>query len=282
MKIFISGVSGSLGSEVCGQLLGQGVHSITGYSRDEHKQKQFMYRKDIQLYLGDIRDRDRLLEATRGADIIFHFAAFKHVDSAELQPEECIATNIRGTENILFCQRMNKVKRVVFTSTDKAVDPVNVYGCTKLIGERLVLRNQNNVVCRYGNVLASNGSVIPLFVKTLKQEKKVYITDSTMTRFFIKLPDAASFVIEKGLGERGGLYIPEMRACSIELLAESVASVMGIKGYGIINAGIRPGEKMHEALTSQHEDTQVRSDNSLHFSKKELAALIRPSVEALM
>lgn len=282
MKVFISGISGSLGSEVCKQLLEQGVHQITGYSRDEHKQKSFPYRKDVQLYLGDVRDRDRLLEATRGADIIFHFAAFKHVDSAELQPEECIATNVAGTNNILFCQRMNKVKRVVFTSTDKAVDPVNVYGCTKLIGERLVLRNPNNIVAKYGNVIASNGSVIPLFVKSLKQEKKVYITESQMTRFFIRIQDAASFVIEKAFGEKGGLYIPEMRACTIETLAECVAKVMGVSNYGIINFGMRPGEKMHEQLTSQYDDTVIRSDTAIPFTKKELTELIRPSVEALL
>jgi UDP-N-acetylglucosamine 4,6-dehydratase/5-epimerase len=282
LKVFISGITGSLGTEVTRQLLEQGVHQITGYSRCDHKQKAFPYKKDVALYLGDIRDRDRLLEATRGADIIFHFAAFKHVDSAEIQPEECIATNVAGTNNVLFCQRMNKIKRVVFTSTDKACDPINVYGCTKLIGERLVMRNPNNLVARYGNVIASNGSVIPSFVKTLKKERKVYITDTNMNRFFIRLEDAAAFVIENGLNSKGGKYIPEMRACSIEQLADAVAKVMRIKTYGMVNMGIRPGEKMFEQLVSPHEGTEIRSDKATQFTKKELIELIRPSVEALL
>lgn len=282
MRIFISGISGSLGTEVTKQLLEEGQHSIIGYSRCDHKQKSFPYKNDVSLYLGDIRNRDRLLEATRNVDMIFHFAAFKHVDSAEIQPEECISTNIIGTENILFCQRMNKIKRVVFTSTDKAVDPVNVYGSTKLIGERLVLRNANNVVAKYGNVIASNGSVIPLFVKSLKEEKKVYVTDANMTRFFIQIKDAARFVIEKGFGASGGTFIPEMRSCTIEALAQSVAKIMKIEGFGMVTTGMRPGEKMHEALTSQHDDNQILSDTAIQFTKRELIELIRPSVEALL
>lgn len=281
MKVFISGITGSLGREVTRQLLEQG-HSITGYSRCDHKQKDFPYRKEVALYLGDVRDRDRLFEATRGMDLAFHFAAFKHVDSAEIQPEECIETNIRGTNNILFCQRMNKIKRVVFTSTDKAVDPVNVYGSTKLIGERLVMRNANNVVTLYGNIIASTGSVIPLFVRSLKNEKKVYITDNAMTRFFMRIQDAANFVIEKALGEPGGKYVPDMRSCTIEALADCVATIMGIKGYGIVNVGMRPGEKLHEQLSSQFDDTIIRSDTAIQFTKKELIELIRPSVEALL
>lgn len=282
MRVFITGITGSLGAEVTKQLLGLGGHHITGYSRCDHKQKSFPYKKEVSLYLGDIRDRDRLLEATRGADIIFHFAAFKHVDSAEIQPEECIATNVAGTNNVLFCQRMNKIKRVVFTSTDKACDPINVYGCTKLIGERLVMRNPNNTVTRYGNCLASNGSVLPIFVRTLKKERKVYITDSNMNRFFIRIQDAAAFVIEKSFQKEGGLFIPEMRACSIELLAESVASIMKIKEYGIINTGIRPGEKLSEWLVSPHEGSEICSRTSTQFTKKELTALIKPIVEGLL
>lgn len=275
MNYFITGITGTLGQAVCRLLLKENPnHTITGYSRDECKQSFLPKDERVTLYLGDIRDRDRLIEATRGSDIIFHFAALKHVDKLEANPEEAIATNIEGTANVLHAQRLHKIKRVILTSTDKAVYPVNAYGMTKGISERLVLRNPQNVVCRYGNVLGSRGSVLASLIKTLKTENCVYLTDPNMSRFWITIEDAARFVIA---GQNAhGLCSPPMKAAPLHLLATVVANILGIKSYESKFIGSRPGEKISECLRTEYEGEEIFSHNAPQFNEAELSALVRP------
>lgn len=268
MKILITGITGTLGTEITKILLGEN-HDVIGYSRDEQKQRVFPYKDKCTMYLGDVRDKDRLLEASRGVDLVFHFAALKCVDSLEENPEESVATNIIGTQNVLYAQRINEIPKVCFASTDKAVSPINVYGMSKGISERLVLRNPNNVVCRYGNVIGSRGSVIPMFEKTLKEQQLVNITSTEMTRFWIKIEDAADFVFHSGL-TKVGLQIPFMKASSIVRVANAVANKVGVDPYRILHVGIRPGEKLHESL-----EQGVNSFECDQYTDQELMELIQ-------
>ena len=267
MKVFITGITGTLGTEVTRILLEKKC-KVIGYSRDEQKQRNFPY-KNVTMYLGDVRDKDRLLEATRGVDVIFHFAALKCVDSLEANPEESVSTNILGTQNVLYSQRMNKIEKVCFTSTDKAVQPINVYGMCKSISERLVLRNHKNVVCRYGNVIGSRGSVVPMFKNTLEKENKVYITDNSMTRFWIRIEVAAKFVVHCAFAEYG-LCIPPMKASSVNQIAFCIAKSMSIEDFDVEYTGIRPGEKIHENI-----DSNTNSLECDQYTDIEIMDLIR-------
>jgi UDP-N-acetylglucosamine 4,6-dehydratase len=231
MKYFITGITGTLGSLVCQKLLKNEENEVIGISRDECKQASFPKHKRLTLYLGDIRDKARLEEATRGVDLIFHFAALKHVDKLEENPEEAVCTNIYGTMNILSAQRTNGIKRVVLSATDKGVYPINTYGMSKGISERLVLRNPNNVVVRYGNVLASRGSVIEGLVKSLTTKATAYLTDPNMSRFWLTADEASDFVLSGAAAKEGGLKIPPMKAASLHLLVSAVAQVLNIQSY---------------------------------------------------
>lgn len=274
MKIWISGISGTLGQVVCRMLLARG-HSITGYSRDEQKQA-LLSPLDVVLYLGDIRDGRRVEESTRGMDLILHFASHKMVDLLESNPEEAVSSIVLGTQNILYAQRVNRIPRVAFTSTDKAVYPVNVYGSCKMTAEKLVLRNPNNIVCRYGNVLGSRGSVLPMFVKSLREHQLVKVTSVRMTRFWTTVEKAASFVISCALEADGGVHIPPLSSSSVLSLAEAVAKHIGVDAYSIEETGIRPGEKLHECLMT-HEEAKdgraVYSDDE-EMPEEELQALV--------
>lgn len=276
MKILITGITGSLGSEVCKYLLTKTKHDIIGYSRDEQKQRLVKPNPRLTMILGDIRDKDRFLESSRGVDLIFHFAALKCVDSLEENPEESIATNILGTQNILYAQRIHKIPRVVLTSTDKAAYPVNVYGMCKAISERLVLRNSNNVVCRYGNVLASRGSVVPQFVQSIKEKGIINITDASMTRFWITLPEAAKFVIKSAFSASGGLKIPKMKSYPVVDLGFVVARMLETKA-DINMIGIRPGEKIHETLKTEEEGEWITSEDQ-KYPEDELIKVLSPIV----
>lgn len=280
-KYFITGITGSLGQAVMRKLLKDEKNQVIGYSRDELKQSQIPSHQRLTLYIGDIRDQRRLVEATRDVDVIFHFAALKRIEAGEENPDEFKATNVNGTDNVLYAQRSNGVRRVVLSSTDKACFPQNVYGATKLLSERSVLRNQNNVVCRYGNVLASRGSVVPMFVDSILREKTVYITDPKMTRFFITLDQASDFVISRGLGKKGGLYIPNIKGAGIIDVASTVAVLLGVKSPKMKIIGSRPGEKLHEVLRCPYEGGELTSENCERFTDKELLELVRPIVESI-
>lgn len=281
MKVFVTGITGSLGTAVTHELLKNPDIEIIGYSRDEHRQQKFIKDSRITLVLGDIRDRRRLLEATRGVDIIFHFAALKHVDILEANPEESIKTNITGTENILHAQRINRINRVVLSSTDKAALPINTYGFCKALAEKLVLRNKSNVVARYGNVLASNGSVVPIFIKSLIKNQSVDLTDDKMNRFFIRLEDAAKFVVKSGFESIGGLEIPDMKSALMTDVVDIVARVLNISDYKTNVVGIRPGEKISECLRAPHEGKAVFSDTAEKYTGAQLYDLLEPIVRGL-
>ena len=298
MRVLITGVSGTLGQAVTKELINRGNIGIVGYSRDELKQAQLPHKDKITLYVGDVRDQSRLVEASRDIDVIFHFAALKRVDTLEANPEEAYKTNILGTDNVLHAQRVNGIKRVVLSSTDKGAYPINVYGCTKQIAEALVLRNPANVVCRYGNVLASRGSVIPSFVDDVKNGNTVKITDIRMTRFFIRIEDAARFVVDSGLSfysqfqheqnfsesyadpkKTGGLKIPSMKGCRISDVAKAIGVILD-KPVFFQDVGIRPGEKINECLRMAHEGIEVHSNTSDQFTEQELIDLLSPIVGA--
>jgi UDP-N-acetylglucosamine 4,6-dehydratase len=252
--VFISGISGTLGNVVSRMLLARG-HRVIGYSRDEQNQSKIERRDNLTLYLGCIRDRDRLIEATRGADVILHFASCKMVNVIQDNPEEAEGTIIQGTKNILHVQRLHGIEKVVFTSTDKAAYPINSYGKAKAFAEDLVLRNPRNVVTRYGNVLGSRGSVLPMFVKTLKAGAPfVEITDRLMTRFWTTVERAAHFVIGLALDKNAcGLRILEMQAAAVERVAAAVAAHLGVHAYTLREVGVRRGEKLHECLYTDYD-----------------------------
>lgn len=273
MRVFITGITGTLGQAVSKKLLDKGFY-VVGYSRDELKQSQIESHKNLVLYLGDVRDQARLIEATRGCDAIYHFAALKRVEVGETNPEEFIQTNVIGTMNVLHAQRVNKIQRVTLSSTDKACLPITLYGATKFISEVLVLRNPNNVVCRYGNVLASRGSAIQTFLNAFKERGEVSITDEAMTRFFIKIDQAADFVIEKSLGF-GGRFVPDMKSASILNLAKLIAQLLGVE-FKYKVTGVRMIEKTHEDLT-----LEVNSKNSKRFTDEELNKMISETMRQL-
>jgi len=260
MRYFITGISGTLGTAVRNKLKGE----VFGLSRCENKAKA-LYNDGFYTYIGDITDYDRLSWSIFDCkpDVILHFAALKHVDILENHIEMCINTNIRGTLNILKAQRKNNVGKLVFSSTDKAMYPVNVYGMCKAISERLVLKNPNNVVCRYGNVLGSRGSVINIFNKQL-ENNKVTLTDKRMTRFWITIDKASDFIIESI--NKTGLCIPEMKAYPVK----DIPSLLTDNKYEIEEIGMRPGEKIHECLKEG-----VYSNTVLNYTKEEMMELLK-------
>lgn len=274
-QILVTGFTGSLGTVLVKRLLEAG-HWVTGYSRDELKQAQYFKHDRLNMYVGDVRDRDRLIEASRGKNIIFHLAALKRVESLEENPEEAVKTNIEGTDNVLHAQRVNRISRVVLSSTDKACYPVNIYGVTKAAAERLVLRNPNNVVCRYGNVIGSRGSVVPMFVRSLERDRMVEITDRRMTRFWWPLEDAAGFVEHCGLRSNGGLFIPPLQASTVVDMAAAVAECIGVTDYKVKDIGLRPGEKLHETMRTSQEGQLFSSDQTEHhFAPSHLKHMVQ-------
>ena len=256
-SVLITGGTGSFGKKYIDSLLNKTKCSrIVVLSRDE--QKHFRLQKDLddprlRFFVGDVRDRDRLMSAMRGINFVIHAAAMKHVPMAEYNPTECIRTNINGAENVIHAALENKVERVIALSTDKAANPINLYGATKLASDKLFVAANNIVgagdtkfaVVRYGNVCGSEGSVVPFF-KTLLAEgaKSLPITDVEMTRFWITLQQGVDFVFKNFERMKGGeIFIPKIPSVKIVDLAEAMAP--GTKQEVI---GIRPGEKVHEIM----------------------------------
>lgn len=261
-RFLIVGGTGTLGQATAKALLNR-AYFVTVFSRCELKQKEmqiaFNNNPALKFILGDIRDRDAVLSATRHVDCIMHFAALKHVDTLEEFPEEALKTNVLGTINIADAAEHWATPNVVFSSTDKAVDPINAYGFSKALAEKILMRrNLTQAVVKYsiyrwGNVLGSRGSAIHGFVKTLREEKKVYITDPKMTRFWIKIEDAVSFMLKTyDFCDRKEIQIPSIYSASIAELADAVARALGVEYYETVTTGIRAGEKIHESLTSEH------------------------------
>lgn len=259
-SILITGGTGSFGKKFIGRVLRQHkVKRIAIYSRDE--MKQFMMREEpefrdkrLRFFIGDIRDKERLSRAMNGVDTVIHAAAMKIVPDAEYNPFECVKTNILGAQNVIECCMDNKVKQTIALSTDKAANPVNLYGATKLVSDKIFVNGNiyaahsgSRFSCvRYGNVMGSRGSVIPFF-KEKAREGLIPITDKRMTRFWITLDQAVDFVLDNLQRMAGGeIFIPKIPSMKITDLAEVVAPGVPTK-----EIGIRPGEKLHELMIGE-------------------------------
>ena len=261
--LFISGGTGSFGNAVLRRLLTSDLSEIRIFSRDEKKQddirKKYTSSK-LKFYLGDVRDTQSVMNAVRGAHFIFHAAALKQVPSCEFHPLEAVKTNVLGTENVLESAIQCGVKRVVVLSTDKAVYPINAMGISKAMMERIAVAKSRSSthtiinVTRYGNVMASRGSVIPLFIDQIRAGKPITITDPNMTRFMMTLNDAVDLVLYAfEHGRPGEIFVQKAPAATIEVLAKALTALVGKPEHEVRVIGTRHGEKLYEALLSREE-----------------------------
>ena len=261
--LLITGGTGSFGNAVLRRFLDSDLAEIRVFSRDEKKQDDMRNRfRDAKLkfYLGDVRDYDSILGATRGVDYIFHAAALKQVPSCEFHPMEALKTNVEGTHNTIRAAIQNKVEKVVCLSTDKAVYPINAMGMSKALMEKVAVAASRNapdtriMVTRYGNVMASRGSVIPLFVDQLKSDRPITITDPDMTRFMMTLEDAVDLVMFAFTnGQSGETFVQKAPAATIAELARALCSLSGRPDHDVQEIGTRHGEKLFEVLLSREE-----------------------------
>lgn len=256
--VFVSGGSGSFGNALLDYLKDSGAYFIV-YSRDEEKQHN-MYvsrrNQNIDYIIGDVRDKGKLIQSMKGVDYVFHCAALKQVPTGENFPEEVISTNTIGTKNVIEATDRCGVKKMVVFSTDKACFPVSAYGMSKALAEKIVTAHKGNtvIVClRYGNVLGSRGSVVPLFLDFIKKNQPLTITDADMTRFIVTQEEAVHLALKcLSDGSNGDLFIMKPPACTIGTLVEALELHFGRKLSRVI-IGIRDGEKMHETLLTGEE-----------------------------
>ena len=282
--ILITGGTGSWGYELTKQLLQTEVKEIRIFSRGELAQvnmERHFNNKRIQFIIGDIRDYSSLDKALYGVDYVFHLAALKHVPICEKQPQESIKTNILGTDNLIKASIKNHVKKVIDVSSDKAVAPLNVYGMCKALGEKMIVNantfsNETKFICiRAGNVLGSNGSVVPLFIDQIKKKNEITITHAEMTRFFLTIPQAISLLFTATTASIGGeTFVMKMPSCKITDLANVLVKFYGDKNTKITITGMRPGEKLHEELISEYEIGYVYEYNLNYY-------LIEPYIPSL-
>ena len=263
--LMISGGTGSFGHAVLNRFLNTDIAEIRIFSRDEKKQddmrKEYNNEK-IKFYIGDVRDFSSVKNAMYGVDYVFHAAALKQVPSCEFFPLEAVKTNIIGTDNVLTSAIEAGVKKVICLSTDKAAYPVNVMGITKLMMEKVVISKSRNVpsekttICatRYGNVMCSRGSVIPLFIEQIKSGKPITITNSNMTRFIMSLEEAVDLVMFAFENANSGdIMVQKAPACTIGVLAQAIKEIFNVPDKEVKIIGIRHGEKMYETLLTNEE-----------------------------
>lgn len=260
--VLITGGTGSWGHELTRQLLQKKVGKIIIFSRGELAQVEMKRRfSDERLHfrIGDVRDRTEVYDVMDGVNYVFHLAALKHVPVCEENPFEAIKTNIRGVENICAAAWTGGVEKVIDVSTDKAVEPINLYGMTKAVGERLMTYAnkvaQTKFICiRGGNAIGSNGSAIPLFISQIKERNRITLTDKRMTRYFMTLQDAVGLIFKGAeIGVGGETFVMRMPAFYMRTIAEVLATEYGNKDTEIVETGIRPGEKLNEVLVSKNE-----------------------------
>lgn len=261
--ILITGGTGSFGQKFVTKALQHDVKKVIIFSRDELKQYEMSQKfqdNRLRYFLGDVRDKDRLYRAFDGVDIVVHAAALKQVPACEYNPFEAVKTNIIGAQNIIDAAIERKVKRVIALSTDKAANPINLYGATKLASDKLFVAANSYVgdketrfsVVRYGNVVGSRGSVVPLF-KKLKETGKLTITDERMTRFWITLDKGVEFVIESLSRMKGGeIFVPKIPSMKVVDLAQAICPSCEIEYIGI-----RPGEKLHELMITEDDSRKT-------------------------
>jgi len=261
--LLITGGTGSFGNAVLNRFLHTDIGEIRIFSRDEKKQddmrKKYSNPK-LKFYIGDVRDIESLRTAMRGVDFVFHAAALKQVPSCEFYPLQAVKTNILGTENVLETAIENRVQRVICLSTDKAVYPINAMGISKAMMEKVAVaksrESKDTIICitRYGNVMASRGSVIPLFVEQIYSGKALTITDPTMTRFMMTLDDAVDLVLYAyEHGHSGEIFVQKAPAASIKRLAYALIDLLGVPHHEVNVIGTRHGEKQFETLLSREE-----------------------------
>jgi UDP-glucose 4-epimerase len=264
-KLIITGGTGSFGNAVLKRFLSTDIGEIRIFSRDEKKQDDMRKRYNnakLKFYIGDVRDARSIEQAMRGVDYVFHAAALKQVPSCEFHPMQAVRTNVLGTENVLEAAIAAGVKRVVCLSTDKAVYPINAMGISKAMMEKVMVAASRNlegtgtVICgtRYGNVMASRGSVIPLFVDQVLAGQPITITDPAMTRFMMTLADAVELVLYAfEHGGNGDIFVQKAPAATVQVLAQAIAQVMGRPDHPVRVMGTRHGEKLYEALLGREE-----------------------------
>jgi len=264
-SLLISGGTGSFGSTVLRRFLDTDIGEIRIFSRDEKKQGDMRsrYRSDrLRFIIGDVRDPISISNATRGVDFIFHAAALKQVPSCEFHPMEALRTNVIGTDNLLEAAVQNKVRRVICLSTDKAVYPINAMGQSKALMEKVMVAKSrlvagtDSVFCgtRYGNVMASRGSVVPLFVNQVRSGAPITVTDSNMTRFMMSLDEAVELVLYAlGNGGNGDIFVQKAPAATVGDVAQAVRELLGVPDHPIKVIGTRHGEKLYETLLTREE-----------------------------
>jgi UDP-N-acetylglucosamine 4,6-dehydratase len=262
--LMVTGGTGSFGHTVLNRFLDTGVREIRIFSRDEKKQEDMriaLNNSKLRFYIGDVRDYDSVSQAMKGVNYVFHAAALKQVPSCEFYPMEAVRTNVLGTENVLNAATINSVKRVVVLSTDKAVYPINAMGISKAMAEKVMVakaRMQHvgeTVFCatRYGNVMASRGSVIPLFVSQLKAGKPITVTDPNMTRFLMSLENSVDLVLYAFThGKQGDIFVQKAPASSVGDLAAAIKEIFNTDVPTRV-IGTRHGEKLYESLISREE-----------------------------
>lgn len=261
--LLVTGGTGSFGNAVLRRFLDSDIAEIRIFSRDEKKQDDMRKRYNhpkLKFYIGDVRDYGSVLNVVRGVDFIFHAAALKQVPSCEFHPLEAVKTNVLGTENVLEAAISSGVRRVICLSTDKAVYPINAMGISKAMMEKVAVAKSRSsdktIICatRYGNVMASRGSVIPLFADQIRAEAPITITDPHMTRFMMTLDDAVELVLYAFQnGNAGDIFVQKAPAATIATLAQAMCALVGVPGHPINEIGTRHGEKLFEVLLSREE-----------------------------
>jgi UDP-N-acetylglucosamine 4,6-dehydratase/UDP-glucose 4-epimerase len=289
-KILITGGTGSLGQALTKRLLEKDVDTIRIFSRNESSQIQMESKFNdnrLRFLLGDIRDKERLIIAMEDIDFVFHAAALKHVPKIEYNPFEAIKTNVIGSQNVIDACLANNVGKAICVGTDKAVSPLNTYGATKLLMEKLFVTANNYldpkkhptvfIALRYGNVVGSSGSVIPKFIEMLKNKKKITITDLNMSRFSITMNEALDFILKSAkIGKGSEIFVPKLKSYSIKDVKEAMYELLGNYGEEII--GIRPGEKLHESLINNEEMRTSWEYENLYLITNPLFPLFHPNI----
>ncbi|WP_462351471.1 polysaccharide biosynthesis protein [Fusobacterium varium] len=267
--LLITGGTGSFGNAVLRRFLKTDIGEIRIFSRDEKKQddmRKIYNNPKLKFYIGDVRDYNSVMDVMRGVDFVFHAAALKQVPSCEFYPVQAVYTNILGTENVLNAAIASKVKKVVCLSTDKAAYPINAMGMSKALMEKVIvakgrnLKDDETTICltRYGNVMASRGSVIPLFIDQVRHGKPITITDPNMTRFMMSLDQAVDLVLFAFKnGKNGDLFIQKSPAATIEVLADTIKNILKKPEHEVKIIGTRHGEKLYEVLMTKEEKVRA-------------------------
>ncbi|MFC4807990.1 SDR family NAD(P)-dependent oxidoreductase [Paenibacillus sp. GCM10023250] len=274
--ILITGGTGSWGRELTEAVLNEHPKEIRIFSRNEYAQvlmkRDFQLDSRLRFIIGDVRDYHAVHDACQEVDYLFHLAALKHVDVCEDQPDEALKTNVLGTENMIRASIKQRVTKVINVSTDKAVDPMNTYGLTKAIGEKLMihanlLSDYTRFVCvRGGNVLGTSGSVVPLFMDQIRKGKEVTITHNDMTRFFLTISEAIRLLLVAAKESEGGeTFVMKMKACRIADLANVLMELSGNKPASCKEIGMRPGERLDEVLISKSEVPYTRQFSEQYY-----------------